>query len=48
MLLRILDRLEEWLITLLIGTATVIIFASVLHRYFSGFAIRVCRTGCWA
>jgi C4-dicarboxylate transporter DctQ subunit len=39
MLMRILDRLEEWLITLLIGTATVIIFASVLHRYLSGFAI---------
>jgi C4-dicarboxylate transporter DctQ subunit len=33
MLLRILDHLEEWLITFLIGAATVLIFVAVLHRY---------------
>ena len=38
-MLKILDHLEEWLITLLMGAATVIIFAAVLHRYASGFAI---------
>jgi len=32
-MLRILDRLEEWLIAFLIGAATVLIFAAVLHRY---------------
>jgi len=35
---RFLDHLEEWLITFLIGAATVIIFAAVLHRYSTGFA----------
>jgi C4-dicarboxylate transporter DctQ subunit len=38
-MLRVLDHLEEWLITFLMGGATLIIFASVLHRYGSGFAI---------
>src|SRR5262249_56757082 len=28
-----LDRLEEWLIALLIGTATVVTFIAVVHRY---------------
>ncbi len=37
--MRILDRLEEWLITFLMGAATLIIFVSVMHRYFSGYAI---------
>ena len=35
---RVLDHLEEWLITFLIGAATVIIFAAVVHRYATGFA----------
>jgi C4-dicarboxylate transporter DctQ subunit len=35
---RVLDHLEEWLITFLIGAATVVIFASVVHRYLTGFA----------
>jgi C4-dicarboxylate transporter DctQ subunit len=35
---RVLDHLEEWLITFLIGAATVIIFAAVIHRYATGFA----------
>jgi C4-dicarboxylate transporter DctQ subunit len=37
--LRVLDHLEEWLITFLMGGATLIIFAAVLHRYLSGMAI---------
>ena len=32
-----LDRLEEWLIAALMGLATLIIFAAVIHRYSSGF-----------
>lgn len=32
-MLRILDHLEEWLIALLIGAATLLIFVAVLHRY---------------
>ena len=36
MFLRILDRLEETLITFLIGAATFIIFVAVLHRYLVG------------
>ncbi len=39
MLTRALDHLEEWLITFLIGAATLIIFAAVAHRYASGLAI---------
>ena len=39
MLGKLLDRLEEWLITLLIGAAPLIIFAAVVHRYLSGVAI---------
>ncbi len=31
-----LDHLEEWLITCFMGAATLIIFASVLHRYLTG------------
>jgi len=41
-----LDRLEEWLIASLMGLATLIIFAAVIHRYASGFDTP-CRTGCW-
>jgi C4-dicarboxylate transporter DctQ subunit len=40
MLLRILDHLEEWLITFLIGAATVLIFAAVLHRYGMDLSVR--------
>jgi len=39
MINRFLDHLEEWIITFLIGAATLIIFAAVLHRYASGLAI---------
>jgi len=38
-MLKILDSFEEWLVTLLIGVATVITFAAVLHRYATGWAI---------
>ncbi len=37
--MKVLDHLEEWLITFLMGAATVIIFAAVMHRYASGWAI---------
>ena len=40
-MLKVLDHLEEWLITFLMGAATLIIFAAVIHRYASGFAIPV-------
>ncbi|MGE5615421.1 MAG: TRAP transporter small permease [Bacillota bacterium] len=33
LLLKILDHLEEWLIALLIGGATLLIFVAVTHRY---------------
>lgn len=36
MLNRILNHLEEWLIAFLIGGATLVIFAAVVHRYLSG------------
>jgi C4-dicarboxylate transporter, DctQ subunit len=36
---RILNHLEEWLITFLIGAATVVIFVAVMHRYASGIPI---------
>lgn len=38
-MMKVLDHLEEWLITFLMGTATVIIFVAVMHRYATGFAI---------
>lgn len=38
-MLRLLDHLEEWLITFLMGAATLIIFVSVMHRYGSGLDI---------
>jgi C4-dicarboxylate transporter DctQ subunit len=37
--MKFLDHLEEWLITFLMGAATLIIFASVVHRYASGYDI---------
>ncbi|MDE2398959.1 MAG: TRAP transporter small permease [Burkholderiales bacterium] len=39
MLNRILDHLEEWLISFLMGAATLVIFVSVLHRYLSGVPV---------
>ncbi len=37
--MKILDRLEEWLVISLIGAATVIIFIAVVHRYLAGVEI---------
>ena len=37
--MKILDHIEEWIVTFLMGAATLIIFASVLHRYASGMSI---------
>ena len=36
-----LDHLEEWLVILFMGSATLIVFVSVLHRYASGYDIPV-------
>jgi C4-dicarboxylate transporter DctQ subunit len=38
--MKVLDHLEEWLITFLMGAATLIIFAAVLHRYGTGLPIQ--------
>ena len=40
-MLKVLDHLEEWLIALLMGCATVIIFVAVIHRYAAGMPIPV-------
>ncbi len=37
--LRVLDHLEEWLIAILIGAATALIFFAVVHRYGTGLSI---------
>ena len=37
--MKFLDQLEEWLIALLMGAATGVIFVAVVHRYASGWAI---------
>lgn len=38
-MMKYLDHLEEWIITFLIGAATLIIFVAVVHRYASGLPI---------
>ncbi len=37
--MKFLDHLEEWLVTFLMGAATLIIFVAVVHRYAAGLAI---------
>lgn len=37
--MKYLDHLEEWLVTFLMASATLIIFVAVLHRYAAGLAI---------
>jgi len=37
--MKVLDHLEEWIITFLMGAATVLIFFSVVHRYGAGTRI---------
>ena len=39
--MKFLDHIEEWLITFLMGAATLIIFVAVVHRYASGLPIPV-------
>ena len=39
--MKFLDHLEEWIIAVLMGGATLVIFLSVLHRYGTGFKIPV-------
>jgi C4-dicarboxylate transporter, DctM subunit len=41
--LRALDRLEEWLIAALIAAATMLIFIAVLHRYGTGLSIDLAK-----
>jgi C4-dicarboxylate transporter DctM subunit len=41
--LRVLDRLEEWLIATLIAAATGLIFIAVVHRYGSGASINLAK-----
>jgi C4-dicarboxylate transporter DctQ subunit len=36
---RILDHLEEWIIAVLMGAATLVIFVAVAHRYLAGLRI---------
>ena len=45
MILRALDRLEEWLIATLIAAATLLIFFAVLHRYGTGLSIDLAKWG---
>ena len=37
--MKFLDHLEEWLITFLMGAATLLIFVAVVHRYAAGMPI---------
>ena len=39
--MKILDHLEEWIISVLMALATLIVFFAVLHRYASGYNIPV-------
>ncbi len=38
-MLKVLDHLEEWLIAVLMATATVVIFVAVVHRYATGIPV---------
>jgi C4-dicarboxylate transporter DctM subunit len=37
--MKFLDHLEEWIISVLIALATIVIFVAVVHRYASGYAL---------
>ena len=43
--MKVLDHLEEWIITFLIGAATLLIFVAVVHRYGAGASADLTR---WA
>ena len=45
MLNKVLDHLEEWLISALIAGATLLIFFAVIHRYGTGLSIDISK---WA
>ena len=38
---RILDRLEEWIICVLIAAATIVTFVAVVHRYGASNSVTV-------
>src|SRR5450631_1359520 len=40
-MLKVLDHLEEWLISILMAGATILIFVAVIHRYAAGMPIPV-------
>jgi C4-dicarboxylate transporter DctQ subunit len=40
-MLKVLDHLEEWLISVLMAGATILIFVAVIHRYAAGMPIPV-------
>jgi C4-dicarboxylate transporter DctQ subunit len=40
-MLKVLDRLEEWLIAFLMAAATLLIFVAVIHRYAAGWPIPI-------
>jgi C4-dicarboxylate transporter DctQ subunit len=40
-MLKFLDHLEEWIIAVLIGAATLLVFVAVVHRYAAGMPIPV-------
>src|SRR5271165_2426800 len=40
-MLKVLENMEEWLIALLMGGATLIMFVAVIHRYAAGLPIPV-------
>jgi C4-dicarboxylate transporter DctQ subunit len=39
--MKLLDHLEEWIITFLMGAATVVIFFAVIHRHIAGYPIPI-------
>ncbi|HXE50200.1 MAG TPA: TRAP transporter small permease [Ramlibacter sp.] len=39
--MKVLDHLEEWIITFLMGAATVVIFFAVVHRHIAGYPIPI-------
>ncbi|GAB4061070.1 TRAP transporter small permease [Uliginosibacterium sediminicola] len=39
--MKFLDHIEEWIISTLMGLATLIVFVAVMHRYLSGYNIPV-------
>jgi C4-dicarboxylate transporter DctQ subunit len=40
-MMKVLDHLEEWIITFLMGAATLLIFVAVIHRHGAGYRIPV-------